>query len=107
MASRRTTTVAPARAETAPPPPRHEEPRRRARRLERFAPYVFIAPLLAVFAAFYLWPAFVTVCRRFFRCDEADERRVVMPRDGQRRTRSFQTGVKLKVIEPRYLLVVC
>jgi alpha-glucoside transport system permease protein len=67
MASRRTTTVAPAPPETAPPPPRHEEPRRRARRLERFAPYVFIAPLLAVFAAFYLWPAFVTVCSSFFR----------------------------------------
>jgi alpha-glucoside transport system permease protein len=67
MASRRTTTVAPAPPETTPPPPRHEEPRRRARRLERFAPYVFIAPLLAVFAAFYLWPAFVTVCSSFFR----------------------------------------
>jgi ABC-type sugar transport system permease subunit len=67
MASRRTTTVAPAPPETTPPPPRHEEPRRRARSLERFAPYVFIAPLLAVFAAFYLWPALVTVCSSFFR----------------------------------------
>jgi ABC-type sugar transport system permease subunit len=67
MASRRTTTVAPAPPETAPPPPRQEEPRRRARRLERFAPYVFVAPLLAVFAAFYLWPALVTVCSSFFR----------------------------------------
>jgi ABC-type sugar transport system permease subunit len=67
MASRRTTTVAPAPPETAPPPPRQEHPRRRPRRLERFAPYVFVAPLLAVFAAFYLWPALVTVCSSFFR----------------------------------------
>jgi ABC-type sugar transport system permease subunit len=66
MASRRTTTVAPAPPETAPPPP-PEKPRRRARRLERYAPYVFVLPLLAVFAAFYLWPAFVTVCSSFFR----------------------------------------
>jgi ABC-type sugar transport system permease subunit len=67
MASRRTTTVVPAPPETAPPPPRQEEPRRRARRLERLAAYVFVAPLLAVFAAFYLWPAFVTVGSSFFR----------------------------------------
>jgi ABC-type sugar transport system permease subunit len=67
MASRRTTTVAPAPPETARPPSRREEPRRKARRLERYAPYVFVAPLLAVFAAFYLWPAFVTVCSSFFR----------------------------------------
>jgi ABC-type sugar transport system permease subunit len=67
MASRRTTTVAPAPPETAPPPPRRQQPRRRARGLERFAPYVFVAPLLAAFAAFYLWPAFVTVCSSFFR----------------------------------------
>jgi alpha-glucoside transport system permease protein len=66
MASRRTTTVAPTPRETAPSPPRQEAPRR-ARSLERFAPYVFVGPLLAVFAAFYLWPALVTVCSSFFR----------------------------------------
>ena len=67
MASRRTTTVAPTPRETAPSPPRQEAPRRRTRTLERFAAYVFVAPLLAVFAAFYLWPALVTVCSSFFR----------------------------------------
>jgi alpha-glucoside transport system permease protein len=66
MASRPTTTVAPAPREAAPPR-RREAPRRRARRLERFAPYLFVAPLLAVFAVFYLWPALVTVLSSFFR----------------------------------------
>ena len=67
MASRRTTTVTPAPRDTTPSPPQQEAPRRRARSLERFAAYVFVAPLLAVFAAFYLWPALVTVCSSFFR----------------------------------------
>jgi alpha-glucoside transport system permease protein len=67
MALRRTSTVAQTPPVTAPSPPRHEAPRRRARSLERYAAYVFVAPLLAVFAAFYLWPALVTVCSSFFR----------------------------------------
>jgi ABC-type sugar transport system permease subunit len=46
----------------APAPP--SAPRRS--RLERWAPYVFIAPLLAIFAGFYLWPALVTVLSSFF-----------------------------------------
>src|SRR5215211_2826796 len=66
MALRRTTTVAPTPEETAPPPARHVAPRR-ASGLERFAPYLLVAPLLAVFAAFYLWPALVTVLSSFFR----------------------------------------
>jgi alpha-glucoside transport system permease protein len=67
MASRRTTTVAPRSREAAAPPARRVAARRPGRRLERFAPYVFVAPLLAVFAAFYLWPALVTVLSSFFR----------------------------------------
>src|SRR5262245_27696407 len=68
MASRRTTAVAPAPArETAPPPARQPAPPRRAGGLERFAPYLLVAPLLVVFAAFYLWPALVTVLSSFFR----------------------------------------
>jgi ABC-type sugar transport system permease subunit len=67
MALRRTTTLPPASPETAPPPPGREAPRRRAGGLDRLAPYVFVAPLLAVFAAFYLWPALVTVLSSFFR----------------------------------------
>jgi len=66
MASRRTTTVAP-RSQQAAAPPARRVAAGRPRRLERFAPYVFIAPLLAVFAAFYLWPALVTVLSSFFR----------------------------------------
>jgi ABC-type sugar transport system permease subunit len=66
MASRRTTTVAPRSQEAAAPPARRVAARRPTR-LERFAPYVFVAPLLAVFAAFYLWPALVTVLSSFFR----------------------------------------
>ncbi len=68
MALRRTTTVAPTPPETAPPPP--AAPRRPPRcgaGLERLAPYIFVAPLLAVFALFYLWPALVTVLSSFFR----------------------------------------
>src|SRR5512133_2643922 len=67
MASRRTTTVAPTPPETAPPPAAPAAPRRVRSRAERFAPYVFVAPLLAVFAVFYLWPALVTVLSSFFR----------------------------------------
>jgi ABC-type sugar transport system permease subunit len=70
MALRRTTTGAPTPPETAPPPaarPGPEAPRRVRRRPERVAPYVFVAPLLAVFAVFYLWPALVTVLSSFFR----------------------------------------
>ena len=66
MASRRTTTVAPRSQEAAAPTPRRVAARRTGR-LERFAPYLFVAPLLAVFAAFYLWPALVTVLSSFFR----------------------------------------
>ncbi|MGH3949513.1 MAG: carbohydrate ABC transporter permease [Pseudonocardiaceae bacterium] len=36
-------------------------------RLERYAPYLFVAPLFVVFAGFYLWPALVTVLGSFFR----------------------------------------
>jgi hypothetical protein len=32
----------------------------RLRLRERWVPYAFVAPLLLVFALFYLWPAFVT-----------------------------------------------
>ena len=68
MASRRTTTAAPPPRETAPPPAARPAARRRARsRSGRLAPYVFVAPLLAVFAVFYLWPALVTVLSSFFR----------------------------------------
>jgi ABC-type sugar transport system permease subunit len=68
MASRRTTTVAPTPPATAPPAAAPAEPPRRPRsRLERFAPYVFVAPLLATFAVFYLWPALVTALSSFFR----------------------------------------
>src|SRR5215213_9641440 len=68
MASRRTTTVAPTPPETAPPPAASSAaPRRGRSRAERFAPYVLVAPLLAVFAVFYLWPALVTVLSSFFR----------------------------------------
>jgi len=66
MASRRTSTVAPPPPATAPPAAR-VAPRRPRSRAERFAPYIFVAPLLAVFAAFYLWPALVTVLSSFFR----------------------------------------
>jgi alpha-glucoside transport system permease protein len=66
MASRRTTAVAPT-PETAPPPAASPAPRRVRSRAERFAPYIFVAPLLAVFAVFYLWPALVTVLSSFFR----------------------------------------
>jgi ABC-type sugar transport system permease subunit len=66
MASRRTTTVAPRSQEAAAPPARRLAASRPSR-LERFAPYVFVAPLLAVFTAFYLWPALVTMLSSFFR----------------------------------------
>lgn len=41
-----------------------ERPRRR--RSEKLAPYLFLAPLFAVFAAFYLWPAANTIFGSFF-----------------------------------------
>jgi ABC-type sugar transport system permease subunit len=67
MALRHTTADAPAPPrETAPPPARPAAPRR-AGGPERFAPYLLVAPLLVVFAAFYLWPALVTVLSSFFR----------------------------------------
>ena len=65
-ASRRTSTVAPAAAGDRPTGGR-VAPRRPRSGAERFAPYIFVAPLLAVFAAFYLWPALVTVAQSFFR----------------------------------------
>ncbi|HYY81710.1 MAG TPA: sugar ABC transporter permease [Actinomycetes bacterium] len=66
MARRTTTaTAAPRPPETAPPPRRGA--RRRPRRPERFAPYLLVAPLLAIFAGFYLWPALETVLSSFFR----------------------------------------
>ncbi|MQA62935.1 MAG: ABC transporter permease subunit [Actinophytocola sp.] len=40
---------------------------RRSRRLERYAPYLFITPLLVIFVGFYLYPALVTVLSSFFR----------------------------------------
>jgi ABC-type sugar transport system permease subunit len=67
MASRPTTATPAAPEEAAAPaaaPPPRSAPRRSG--LERWAPYVFIAPLLAVFAGFYLWPALVTVLSSFF-----------------------------------------
>jgi ABC-type sugar transport system permease subunit len=68
MALRRTTTVAPAPPDTAPPPAAGPAAPRQVRsRAERLAPYLFVAPLLAVFAVFYLWPALVTVLSSFFR----------------------------------------
>ena len=68
MASRRTTTVAPTPPETpTAPAARTVAPRRPRSRGERFAAYIFVAPLLAVFAVFYLWPALVTVLSSFFR----------------------------------------
>jgi ABC-type sugar transport system permease subunit len=39
---------------------------RRERRREHIAPYLFIAPLMAIFAAFYLWPAVNTIGSSFF-----------------------------------------
>jgi ABC-type sugar transport system permease subunit len=53
-----------ARAQAPPPRPRAA---RRAGGRERYVPYLLIAPLLAIFAAFYLWPALVTVLSSFFR----------------------------------------
>lgn len=55
--------------------PRHRGPAvppgargvRRDRRAERWAPYLFVAPLLLVFVGFYLWPAVETVLGSFFR----------------------------------------
>jgi ABC-type sugar transport system permease subunit len=41
-------------------------PRRRDRRHGRWAPYLFIGPLVLVFAGFYLWPALQTVVSSFF-----------------------------------------
>ena len=69
MASRRTTTtVAPTPPETpTAPAARTAASRRRRSRGERFAAYIFVAQLLAVFAVFYLWPALVTVLSSFFR----------------------------------------
>jgi raffinose/stachyose/melibiose transport system permease protein len=48
-------------------PPSRPRATRRSRGRERYAPYLLIAPLLAIFAGFYLWPALVTVLSSFFR----------------------------------------
>lgn len=42
-------------------------PGKRARRPDWWIPYAFVAPLLAVFTAFYLWPAVVTLASSLFR----------------------------------------
>ena len=56
MALRRSgATVAPTPPATGPSPARTEAPRPPRNRLERFAPYVFVAPLLAVFALAQRW----------------------------------------------------
>ena len=47
-------------------PTRRRAPRRRQRRENRWAPYLFIAPLVVVFAGFYLWPALQTIASSFF-----------------------------------------
>lgn len=66
MAARHTITAA-AAARAPARPPRRPAALRRALSMERSAPYVFVAPLLAIFAGFYLWPAVVTVLSSFFR----------------------------------------
>jgi raffinose/stachyose/melibiose transport system permease protein len=69
MASRPATAAPPAQEEAVgAQAPRPSRPRtaRRAGRRERYAPYLLIAPLLAIFAGFYLWPALVTVLSSFF-----------------------------------------
>ena len=45
----------------------------------RWVPYAFLAPLLGVFAAFYLWPAFVTVVSSFFRWGLLNPWRITEP----------------------------
>jgi alpha-glucoside transport system permease protein len=68
MASRHATTAPSVQreaAQTQAPPPRPRAARRASRR-ERYAPYLLVAPLLAIFAGFYLWPALVTVLSSFF-----------------------------------------
>jgi alpha-glucoside transport system permease protein len=70
MASRPATAAPSAQQEAAPtqaPPPSRPGVARRAGGRERYAPYLLIAPLLAIFAGFYLWPALVTVLSSFFR----------------------------------------
>lgn len=69
MASRHATAAPTAQEQAARArAPRPSRPRtaRRASRRERYAPYLLIAPLLAIFAGFYLWPALVTVMSSFF-----------------------------------------
>jgi len=69
MASRHATAAPSAQQEAAraqAPPSRPRAPRRAGGR-ERYVPYLLIAPLLAIFAGFYLWPALVTVLSSFFR----------------------------------------
>jgi raffinose/stachyose/melibiose transport system permease protein len=68
VASRHATAAPPARREAAGARPAPSPPptARRAGRRERYAPYLLIAPLLAIFAGFYLWPALVTVLSSFF-----------------------------------------
>jgi ABC-type sugar transport system permease subunit len=48
-------------------PPSRPRATRRSSGRERYAAYLLIAPLLAIFAGFYLWPALVTVLSSFFR----------------------------------------
>jgi ABC-type sugar transport system permease subunit len=64
MASRHATATPSVRQEAARAP---APPSRRAGGRERYVPYLLIAPLLAIFAGFYLWPALVTVLSSFFR----------------------------------------
>jgi ABC-type sugar transport system permease subunit len=69
MASRHATAAPTAQEQAArAQSPRPSRPRtaRRASRRERYAPYLLIAPLLAIFVGFYLWPALVTVLSSFF-----------------------------------------
>lgn len=55
------------RTEPAAAPQRAQRPRgRRFRPRGGWAPYVLVAPLVTVFAGFYLWPAIQTVAASFF-----------------------------------------
>lgn len=57
-------TVRVERPQTVVPSPAETAKGRAAR--ERWIPYAFVGPLVAVFALFYLWPAFNTVASSFF-----------------------------------------
>jgi ABC-type sugar transport system permease subunit len=55
-----------ARAPEAREPARRPGSRRRARHRGGWAPYLFVGPLVLVFAGFYLWPAAQTAVSSFF-----------------------------------------